>query len=709
MRIGSIYIGKAPAKALVGEPRSRPGWQSSVLSAFGGVPDDTKYGLFRLLRDNIPAVDAALQTYCALVGRLEVTADEPLKTDIEAFLNSVKVGHFGRGFKRFQDQMISSKLLYGKGVGEIVPNNSGSDLYALTAIDPETVEFKPVAGASLELEVVQQQGAGKSVTLDPLLTVVSTHGGDIDPHGVSMLRSVPFVGEILLLIEEATKASWERYGCPVYHVHMTLPEGFADPSGAKTAALMTGVQTTWNEALRARKSGNVRDFFTASTEGASVEVIGAGQAVLDLQAPYRAFAEQVCAATHLPPWMLGFTWSTTERLSSNQADLLVSLVRGIAGEWLPHAERIVRLWCDMTGRQGDFSIEASPMSLQDAAETARAELLAAQALTVREKAARELWAAGVWTQAQYAQGALLDGWDGEIATAMDEPPAAAPAVQRQPLFHAHGEFAGDGGACTEFEEQPKDKRIARAIIGMKADIDEAFGELRKATWAAFGLPGSAAFAVERIPDDVPFDYTPAQMRVFNRAVDLFVKRMAGKELTKAGFVSPDTGDGIIQTWDRFAYGVGLKRASEATGAQAATLLPERNADGIAKLLSDSFDNLSENGELRIGAQLDGIREVLQAGLETGANPLDVAGDLAEKFQGYKDYEWERLARTEIAFAQNRGMKDEFTAEGYSMDGIKEEPPFHPNCMCSLTIDTETKMVTYDIALEACDLCRAYLP
>lgn len=708
MRIGNFVIGKAAAPAPVqrGEPVSRPGWQSSVLSAFSGVPDNTKYSLFRLLRDNIPAVDAALQTYCALVGRLEVTADEPLKTDIEAFLNSVKVGHFGRGFKRFQDQMISSKLLYGKGVGEIVPNNSGSDLYALTAIDPETVEFKPVAGASLELEVVQQQGAGKSVTLDPLLTVVSTHGGDIDPHGVSMLRSVPFVGEILLLIEEATKASWERYGCPVYHVHMTLPEGFADPSGAKTAALMTGVQTTWNEALRARKSGNVRDFFTASTEGASVEVIGAGQAVLDLTAPYRAFAEQVCAATHLPPWMLGFTWSTTERLSSNQADLLVSLVRGIAGEWLPHAERIVRLWCDMTGRQGDFSIEASPMSLQDAAETARAELLAAQALTVREKAARELWAAGVWTQAQYAQGALLDGWDGEIATAMDEPPAAAPAVQRQPLFHAHGEFAGDGGACTEFEEQPKDKRIARAIIGMKADIDEAFGDLRKATWAAFGLPGPAAFAVERIPDDVPFDYTPEQMKTFNTAVDLFVKRMAGKELTKAGFVK---GDGIIQEWDRFAYGVGLKRASEATGAQAAMLLPERNADGIEKLLSDSFDLLSEDGQLRIGDQLDGIREVIQDGMSTGASPLDVSGDLAEKFQGYKDYEWERLARTEIAFAQNRGMKDEFTAEGYSMDGIKEEPPFHPNCMCSLTIDTETKTVVYDIALEACDLCLAYLP
>lgn len=691
---------------------SRPGWQSSVLSAFSGVPDNTKYSLFRLLRDNIPAVDAALQTYCALVGSLEVTADEPLKTEIETFLNCVKVGHFGRGFKRFQDQMVSSKLLYGKGVGEIVPNNSGSDLYALTAIDPETVEFKPVAGASLELTVVQQQGAGKSVDLDPLFTIVSTHGGEADPHGISMLRSVPFVGEILLLIEEATKASWERYGCPVYHVHMTLPEGFADPSGTKTAALMTGVQTTWNEALRARKSGNVRDFFTASTEDAKVGVIGAGQAVLDLQAPYRAFAEQVCAATHLPPWMLGFTWSTTERLSSNQADLLVSLVRGVAGEWLPHAERIVRLWCDMTGRQGDFELAQAPMSLQDAAETARADLLAAQALTVREKAAKELWRAGVWTQQQYAAGALDGEWDGEIATPMEEPPAAAPAAQQGfPLFHGHthtateasGTFAGAG-------EQPKDRRIARAIAGMKADVDEAFGDLRKATWEAFGLPGSAAaFAVERVPDDAPFDYTPAQMKVFNKAVDLFVERMAGKELTKAGFVSPETGDGIIQEWDRFAYGVGLKRASEATGAQAATLLPERNADGIMKLLSDSFDRLSEDGQLRIGDQLDGIREVLQAGLETGANPLDVAGDLAERFQGYREYEWDRLARTEIAFAQNRGMVDEFSAEGYSMDGIGDEPPFHPNCMCSLTIDTDTKRVVYDIADQACDGCLAYKP
>lgn len=51
--------------------------------------------------------------------------------------------------------------------------------------------------------------------------------------------------------------------------------------------------------------------------------------VLDSEVPVRQILEQVVAKTGIPPFMLGLSWSSTERMSSQQADMLTTEITAI--------------------------------------------------------------------------------------------------------------------------------------------------------------------------------------------------------------------------------------------------------------------------------------------------------------------------------------------------------------------------------------------
>jgi hypothetical protein len=83
----------------------------------------------------------------------------------------------------------------------------------------------------------------------------------------------------------------------------------------------------WSAAMQAGKHGSVRDFVAVGD--VDIKVIGADNQILDSEVPVRQIMEQLVAATGLPPFMLGFSWSTTERMSSQQADMITSEMTAI--------------------------------------------------------------------------------------------------------------------------------------------------------------------------------------------------------------------------------------------------------------------------------------------------------------------------------------------------------------------------------------------
>lgn len=58
----------------------------------------------------------------------------------------------------------------------------------------------------------------------------------------------------------------------------------------------------------------MRDFVAVGD--VDIKVIGADSPVLDSQVPVRQILEQLVARTGIPPFMLGLSWSATERMSA---------------------------------------------------------------------------------------------------------------------------------------------------------------------------------------------------------------------------------------------------------------------------------------------------------------------------------------------------------------------------------------------------------
>jgi hypothetical protein len=102
--------------------------------------------------------------------------------------------------------------------------------------------------------------------------------------------------------------------------------------------------------------------------------------------PVRQILEQLVAKTGLPPFLLGFNWSTTERMSTQQADLLTSELWALRRSVQPALERICRTFLALEGLDTRFDIEWDDISLQDITEEAKADLYRAKAEKYRKEA-----------------------------------------------------------------------------------------------------------------------------------------------------------------------------------------------------------------------------------------------------------------------------------------------------------------------------------
>ena len=92
------------------------------------------------------------------------------------------------------------------------------------------------------------------------------------------------------------------------------------------------------------------------------------------------------AKTGLPPFLLGLNWSTTERMSTQQADILSSELWAMRRTVEPILKKICRTFLALEGLDDRVEILWDDISLQDITEEARAELYMAQAAKYRKEA-----------------------------------------------------------------------------------------------------------------------------------------------------------------------------------------------------------------------------------------------------------------------------------------------------------------------------------
>jgi len=369
---------KEPAAPVV-QVRQGTGHPFGVLDRY--IPLHTgEMALYRAIREGVPIVDAAIWKLTRLCGGFCVRCrDSRGQKDLEEFFRTVDTGWGQRGVQSFLDRYLDDLFTCGHALGEIVLDGSGREIAALLCADPEQVEVK-VGDSPLDFRLCRTGlGENRELPWQQLLLFTPFQPTSDAPCGVSLLRSMPFLTGILLKIFQATGQNWERAGNLRFAVVCKPGEG----EEAFAQERCSQIAQEWSAAMQAGRDGSVRDFVAVGD--VDIKVIGADSQVLDSQVPVRQILEQLVSRTGIPPFMLGLSWSSTERMSTQQADLLTSEITAIRRSVEPALCRVAELWLKLHGYDPKAEILWEDINLQDLTEEARAELYRAQAEKLKQE------------------------------------------------------------------------------------------------------------------------------------------------------------------------------------------------------------------------------------------------------------------------------------------------------------------------------------
>ena len=359
---------------LLSAPRAAPAGSLAALTPPAPQPAPHELMLYDALRFSVPVIDAAVRKIVRLTGGFRLVCDSAAgQAALDRFSENVSVNASGQSIQLFADQMLDSLLTYGNAVGEMLIPDDGGAPQALVTAHPKHIRLIPdwpghclcgICDANGKLHLPEYPALILFAALDP-------PAGSM--YGVSVLRGLPAVSRILLRIYDCIGQNYERAGNVRYAVTYR-PDGDAAPYAREHAK---EIAAAWSDGIRAAKYGEVQDFVAVGDIG--IKVIGADNQLFDTNIPVRQLLEQIISKLAIPPFLLGFSWATTERMSTQQADILTSELEYFRRILTPVLRRIGSAALKGQGLDLDVQIVWDNINLQDETALAEARLKNAQA------------------------------------------------------------------------------------------------------------------------------------------------------------------------------------------------------------------------------------------------------------------------------------------------------------------------------------------
>lgn len=337
----------------------------------------TQLRLYDTLREGIPIIDAAILKIIRLIGGFKLVCEnKKAEYDLNNFAQTVKVGGISIGLESFISTYLDNLLMYGNAVGEIVLDKSQTQIMGLYNANLNDISITQGKNP-LEVNIFTKGIDEKLIPIKNndfiLFTALNPNAGSI--YGNSILKGLPFVSSVLLKIFDCVSSNFERIGNLRYAVTYKPSNDSVDRAYAKERAMQ--IAKEWSEGMAATKNGQVTDFI--SVGDVSIKVIGADNQMIDTNIPVRQMLEQIIAKLGIPPFLLGLSWSTTERMSKQQSDILTSELNYYRRLLTPIIFKICKTYLRLNGYSHNVEIKWDIINLQDEAEEAKAALYKAQA------------------------------------------------------------------------------------------------------------------------------------------------------------------------------------------------------------------------------------------------------------------------------------------------------------------------------------------
>lgn len=333
--------------------------------------------LFDRLRYAVPVIDAAIMKIVRLTGAFRLVSSEKRhQEELDSFCDNVSVGLHGKSINCFADSFLDSLLTYGSAVGEIVLNESERSIAGLWNGDSTKIAVSQGnTPFDRRYSVRCTDGSYKAVKRPERIVYAALTGGH------SLLRGLPALSSILLRIYQCVGQNFDRAGNVRYAVTYKPADSSGDISCTKERAMQ--IAREWADGMNSAKYGQVKDFIAVGD--VDIKVIGAENKLFDTEIPVRQLLEQIVAKLSIPPFLLGLTWSSTERMSSQQADILTSELEYYRRVMSPVLRDIGNAFFRSKGYSAECSVEWDNINLQDESVLAQTRLNNARAAEIEAK------------------------------------------------------------------------------------------------------------------------------------------------------------------------------------------------------------------------------------------------------------------------------------------------------------------------------------
>lgn len=359
----------------------RDSFGSQVLDIISGyIPNLFNFNLYETIRETIPFVDVAITKLVRLIGdfEFETYGNTDLKNKLNEFRRKVKVNHYGLGFDDFIYQMADATLSYGFAVGETVISRTADDVERLKVGDSKTFRFKKIKDGLQLMQTIE--GKLQAVPMRDNIFYLAFDQRNGHPQGYSIMYSLPYPAQVLLRIEKSIENLYWRMGDPTF---MALLSGGDKTNAEQIKTAVGNIMDQIGEAMKARRTGQVKDVGAGAPHGGTVDIktMGSDFTWPEMDKSIRIFVEQFVAKTGLPPFMLGLSWSTTERMSKDQNDMIVADTKYRRLQIEPHLREIIDTLLILTGDAGaKWDINWNRVNLLDIMEQGRARYFEAMAM-----------------------------------------------------------------------------------------------------------------------------------------------------------------------------------------------------------------------------------------------------------------------------------------------------------------------------------------
>lgn len=651
--------------------------------------------LYESLREALPILDGGIHRLVTMDGIIAVEGDnDALVQEIEQWMRNVPVNDLETGYQAFYAAQGDEHYEQGCALGEMAYDARGREVIGLRVADSKGIGFvrdgnrlrcfyrapgssgdRRPDGLSGVQDLLSGQVRGNQVSallgygyteLDLARCIVALHRPESDnPYGTSVLRSVPFVAQMLLKIQNASGRVWERWGDPMFHVHYGTKNRKVDSATAWKRA--EAIAKDLAVAMAGKARGNSVDLASAAAadDEVTIDVVGASDQVMEIEMPARHMLEQIVSAFGLPPWMLGITWSQAAGIGEQQSVVVLQESQTRFELRKPQLRRPIEAMLRARGRTwkpGDWDLVQRLPNLMDEQKRAQAEFLRAQTALM-----------------------LNDSGQPELTTGrgVDNNLRHARTQRTKATRKAADDDESEGEPWAEAD--PALPRIEGSTI---AGMLQAWAGLRLGTLVLLGL-----------------DHPTGEVFTFDQQhLTELISRGQQAQTALTGALAR----GHAAAWERGIANAGLQVNADFSDALVQQAI-QAQRQRIRSAYAQRGLELVRPGVGRTYQQP--IVAALSAGEFDGQNPVNVAAALQQRF-GNGDYNWERLARSEVAMAQSDGKLDLLRQQGvteydyetagdsrvsricreladagpYKVGDVGAPVPVrdsHPNCRCTL--------------------------